>query len=75
MTLFQWNKITSYPAEQKDVFDVTGAGDTVISVLASSIAAGINLNTAVKISNLAAGLSIQKLGAASVTQKELSDVT
>ena len=75
MTLFQSNKITSYPAEQKDVFDVTGAGDTVISVLASSIAAGINLNTAVKISNLAAGLSIQKLGAASVTQKELSDVT
>ena len=73
MTLFQEDKITSYPAEQKDVFDVTGAGDTVISILAASIAAGKSLDSAVKISNIAAGLSIQKLGAASVTQKELLD--
>ncbi len=73
MTLFQKDKITSYPAEQKDVFDVTGAGDTVISILAASIAAGKSLDSAVKISNIAAGLSIQKLGAASVTQKELLD--
>ena len=73
MTLFQSNKITSYHAEQKDVFDVTGAGDTVISVLAASISSGKSLNTAVKLSNIAAGLSVQKLGAASVSQKELSN--
>ena len=73
MTLFQSNKVTSYHAEQKDVFDVTGAGDTVISVLAASISSGKSLNAAVKLSNIAAGLSVQKLGAASVSQKELSN--
>lgn len=75
MTLFQENKITVCQARQQDVFDVTGAGDTVISVLAASIASGKSLISAVKLSNIAAGLSVQKLGATSVTQEELSDVS
>ncbi|MBT5116668.1 MAG: hypothetical protein HOM30_02080, partial [Gammaproteobacteria bacterium] len=73
MTLFEKRKSTSYNASQKDVFDVTGAGDTVISILASYIIAGKNISSAVKMSNLAAGLSVQKLGSTSVTQSELSD--
>ncbi|MEC9205718.1 MAG: D-glycero-beta-D-manno-heptose-7-phosphate kinase [Pseudomonadota bacterium] len=73
MTLFQKSSATSYKAQEQDVFDVTGAGDTVISVLAASIASGKGLVAAVKLSNVAAGLSVQKLGATSVTQEELSD--
>ena len=55
----------------KDVFDVTGAGDTVVSILSSYIIAGKSISSAVKMSNLAAGLSVQKLGSTSVTQSEL----
>ena len=73
MTLFEEKKAISYKASQKDVFDVTGAGDTVISILASYIIAGKSISAAVKMSNLAAGLSVQKLGSTSVTQKELSN--
>lgn len=71
MTLFEENKATSYSASQKDVFDVTGAGDTVVSILSSYIIAGKSISSAVKMSNLAAGLSVQKLGSTSVTQSEL----
>ncbi len=73
MTLFEEKKSSSYTASQKDVFDVTGAGDTVISILSSYIIAGKSISLAVKMSNLAAGLSVQKLGSTSVTQSELSN--
>ena len=65
-------KPTSYSASQKDVFDVTGAGDTVVSILSSYVIAGKSISSAVKMSNLAAGLSVQKLGSTSVTQSELA---
>jgi|TARA_B110000444_G_scaffold29121_1_gene24160 D-beta-D-heptose 7-phosphate kinase/D-beta-D-heptose 1-phosphate adenosyltransferase len=71
MTLFEEKKATSYSASQKDVFDVTGAGDTVVSILSSYVIAGKSISSAVKMSNLAAGLSVQKLGSTSVTQSEL----
>ena len=71
MTLFEEKKATSYSASQKDVFDVTGAGDTVVSILSSYVIAGKSISLAVKMSNLAAGLSVQKLGSTSVTQSEL----
>jgi D-beta-D-heptose 7-phosphate kinase/D-beta-D-heptose 1-phosphate adenosyltransferase len=54
------------------VFDVTGAGDTVIAVLALARAAGIELGDAVELANAAAGLVVEKLGAASVTPTELA---
>ncbi len=59
------------PALARDVFDVTGAGDTVIAVLATSLAAGVTLDQAAEIANLAAGIVVGKLGAASVSVPEL----
>ncbi len=75
MILFEDNKVTSYIAHQQDVFDVTGAGDTVISILASHMISGKSISSSVKMSNIAAGLSIKKLGSTSVTQKELIDAS
>jgi D-beta-D-heptose 7-phosphate kinase/D-beta-D-heptose 1-phosphate adenosyltransferase len=59
------------PAQALDVFDVTGAGDTVIGVLATAAGAGLELADATRLANLAAGLVVAKLGAASVTPVEL----
>ena len=73
MILFGKNKISSYDALQQDVFDVTGAGDTVISILTSYIVAGKSIVSAVKMSNIAAGLSVQKLGSTSVSQEDLKN--
>ena len=73
MMLFGKNKISSYDALQQDVFDVTGAGDTVISILTSYIVAGKSIVSAVKMSNIAAGLSVQKLGSTSVSQEDLKN--
>lgn len=72
MSLMQPNKPPLHlPARRQEVYDVTGAGDTVISVLASSIAAGTSLSEAVAIANLAAGIVVKKLGAATVSPHEL----
>lgn len=59
------------PARAREVFDVTGAGDTVISVLAAALAAGESLPQATAIANLAAGIVVGKLGTATVTVPEL----
>jgi len=59
------------PARAREVFDVTGAGDTVISVLASALAAGDGLAEATAIANLAAGLVVGKLGTAAISGPEL----
>lgn len=54
-----------------EVYDVTGAGDTVIAVLAAALATGESLKSAALLSNLAAGLVVGKIGVASVTPSEL----
>ncbi|MCI5107493.1 MAG: bifunctional D-glycero-beta-D-manno-heptose-7-phosphate kinase/D-glycero-beta-D-manno-heptose 1-phosphate adenylyltransferase HldE [Pseudomonadales bacterium] len=59
------------PARAQEVFDVTGAGDTVISVLAASLAAGDDLADATALANLAAGLVVGKLGTAAISGPEL----
>lgn len=59
------------PTQAKEVFDVTGAGDTVISTLACAIAAGQAWPRAIALANLAAGISISKVGAATVSVPEL----
>ncbi len=59
------------PTHAREVFDVTGAGDTVISALAAGLAAGLPLESATQLSNLAAGIVVGKLGTASVTVDEL----
>lgn len=59
------------PARAREVFDVTGAGDTVIAVLAAALAAGEDLPGAVALANLAAGIVVGKLGTAAVSGPEL----
>ena len=58
-------------ARAREVYDVTGAGDTVIATLAAGLAAGLDWPTATLLANLAAGIVVGKLGAASVTVSEL----
>ncbi|MDH3355690.1 MAG: bifunctional D-glycero-beta-D-manno-heptose-7-phosphate kinase/D-glycero-beta-D-manno-heptose 1-phosphate adenylyltransferase HldE [Chromatiales bacterium] len=72
MTLIQTEKDTIHiPTKARDVFDVTGAGDTVISALAVALAAGESFESATILSNLAAGVVVGKLGTATVTVPEL----
>jgi len=72
MSLFQPNMPPLHlPAKAKEVFDVTGAGDTVISVLAAARAAGSALTDATALANLAAGIVVGKLGTATVNREEL----
>lgn len=59
------------PAHAREVYDVTGAGDTVISVLAASLSAGSSLEDAVALANIAAGIVVGKLGTAVVSAPEL----
>lgn len=59
------------PTRARDVFDVTGAGDTVIAVLAAALSTGMPLEAATQISNLAAGIVVGKLGTATVSCDEL----
>ncbi len=58
-------------AEVREVFDVTGAGDTVIATLAAALGAGLTVGAAAELANLAAGLVVRKLGAGAVTRGEL----
>jgi D-beta-D-heptose 7-phosphate kinase/D-beta-D-heptose 1-phosphate adenosyltransferase len=62
------------PAQARAVFDVTGAGDTVIALLALALACGLSVPTAVELANHAAGIVVAKRGAASVTRAELRAV-
>jgi len=72
MTLLQRDKDALHlPTRAREVYDVTGAGDTVISVLAASLAAGVDLAEATMLSNLAAGVVVNKIGTATVSQDEL----
>lgn len=59
------------PADRVDVYDVTGAGDTLIVVLTLALAAGLTLETGAHLANLAAGVTVRKLGNAIVTADEL----
>ncbi|PCJ14632.1 MAG: bifunctional heptose 7-phosphate kinase/heptose 1-phosphate adenyltransferase [Gammaproteobacteria bacterium] len=75
MTLIRANESELHlPARAREVFDVTGAGDTVISVLAAAFAAGEPLAESVAIANLAAGIVVGKLGTAVVSAPELRRV-
>ncbi len=62
-----------FPTRARSVFDVTGAGDTVIAVLALARAAGYPLARAVVLANAAAGLVVERFGAATITPAELSE--
>ncbi|HVB58993.1 MAG TPA: D-glycero-beta-D-manno-heptose-7-phosphate kinase [Candidatus Acidoferrales bacterium] len=60
-----------FPALAREVFDVSGAGDTVIATIAAGIAAGLHLHDAIRLANLAAGTVIAKLGTVPVSSEEL----
>lgn len=72
MSLFEKNgSVTHVPSVARKVFDVTGAGDTVVSTLALSIAAGASLSDASRIANYAAGIVVGIVGTATVKREEL----
>ncbi len=71
MTLFSDAAPWSIPAQAREVFDVSGAGDTVIAVLAAMLAAGIELHEAVGYANRAGGIVVGKFGTATVSFDEL----
>jgi len=59
------------PARAREVFDVSGAGDTVIATLAAAMAGGLQVETAVELANLAAGIVVGKVGTVPIAQHEL----
>src|SRR5690554_1258635 len=72
MTLLRPNTVELHlPARAREVFDVTGAGDTVIAVLAASMASGYSLAEATALANLAASLVVAKMGTATISGPEL----
>jgi len=72
MTLLEADQsVRHLPTRARDVFDVTGAGDSVIAVLAASLATGMTMEVSTQISNMAAGIAVGKLGTATVSCDEL----
>jgi len=71
MTLYEQGRVRHEPARAREVFDVSGAGDTVIATLGTMLGAGMQLEDAVALANLAAGIVVGKLGAAVVNPQEL----
>lgn len=77
MSLFERgrkNGHSHFPAQAKEVYDVTGAGDTVIGVLALALAAQANLKEATSLANHAAGIVVGKVGTSTVSREELISV-
>ena len=71
MTLFDAAGQVSVSAQAREVFDVTGAGDTVIATMAALVAAGLTLREALPLANRAGGLVVGKFGTATVSYEEL----
>ncbi|MDY6851118.1 MAG: D-glycero-beta-D-manno-heptose-7-phosphate kinase [Thermodesulfobacteriota bacterium] len=75
MSLFEKDgSATHIPTVAREVFDVTGAGDTVIAVLTLGLAAGLPLLDAAVLANFAAGLVVGEVGTSAVTARELKDI-
>lgn len=72
MTLLRQDGTTVHlPTHAREVFDVTGAGDTVVATMAAAMAVGANKHQAMQLANIAAGLVVRKLGTANVTTEEM----
>jgi len=74
MTLFSADAMAHVPAVAREVYDVSGAGDTVIATLAVMLGCGLPLPEAMRQANLAAGVVVGKLGAATCTLDELKQI-
>jgi len=73
MTLVMKNgDVTNFPAQMREVYDVTGAGDTVISAFAMSLAADQDFKQAAHVANVAASIVVGKFGAATLSAEELA---
>jgi rfaE bifunctional protein kinase chain/domain len=72
MAIFEPHRDPSFvPTKAKEVYDVTGAGDTVIGTMALALGAGADIRTAAELANYAAGIVVGKVGTATVSQEEL----
>jgi bifunctional ADP-heptose synthase (sugar kinase/adenylyltransferase) len=71
MSLYQADEVRHEPTQTREVFDVSGAGDTVIATLAVMLASGAALPDAMSIANRAAGIVVGKLGTAVVSREEI----
>ncbi len=71
MTLLDAQGIRHFPAEAAEVHDVSGAGDTVVAVLAAALAAGLPLPVAARLSNVAAGVVVGKVGTAVARESDI----
>ena len=71
MTLIDGEGAHHFPAEATDVFDVSGAGDTVVATLAAALAAGLELKLAARLANMAAGVVVGKIGTAVAREADL----
>src|SRR5262249_15136003 len=60
-----------FPTRPRQVYDITGAGDMVLSVLALALAAGADYDAAIALANVAGGLEVEKIGVATVTRDEI----
>lgn len=71
MSYIEKGIVKTIPTVAKEVYDITGAGDTVIGVLALGLASGLSFEEAVKISNVAAGIVVGKVGTSVVTEEDM----
>ncbi len=71
MTLVDADGPQHFPAEAADVFDVSGAGDTVVATLAAGLAAGLTLKVAARLANIAAGIVVGKVGTAVAREEDI----
>ena len=69
--LFEMETITHIPTMAREVYDVTGAGDTVIATLTLAMSAGAEISEAAIIANHAAGIVVGKVGTATVARQDL----
>ena len=71
MTLVSEDRLCHLPAETREVFDVSGAGDTVVAILGTALAAGMDLEQGARLANVAAGIVVGKMGTAVAHPGEL----
>jgi D-beta-D-heptose 7-phosphate kinase/D-beta-D-heptose 1-phosphate adenosyltransferase len=72
MVLLEENNVKWFQSMARSVYDVSGAGDTVISSIAAMLAAGMKTTQAIDLANVAAGIAVGKIGTATVSLQEIS---
>jgi len=71
IALLEPGTVSQFPAVAREVFDVSGAGDTVIATIAASFNAGLHLHDSIRLANLAAGAVVGKIGTVPISREEL----